>query len=101
MRAANGAGGVQSDVLDAQEVIAGGDALRDLGGDLGGALAGPGQARWRDVGALREDLEPVGARPVPRVRRLARRHLSHVELQRPRVRDRRLRREPYRRPRRY
>lgn len=94
--AAGGAGAVESDVLDAQQVVARGDARRDLGGHATGALARPGQATAANGRPLREDLEPDRARAVPRVGRLPRRRLRHVELQDPRVRDRRVRREAYR-----
>lgn len=85
-------------MLDPQKVVAGSQALGDLGRDLLGALAGPRQAAGRDAGALRQDLEPHVAGAVPRGGRLARGHLGHVELQGPRVADRGLGAEPDRRP---
>lgn len=85
--ASGGAGAVERDVLDAEQVVAGGDARGDLSRDLARALAGPGQSAGADVGALREDLEPDCAGAVPGRGRLARWHLGHVELQHARVRD--------------
>lgn len=74
-------------MLDADEVVARRQALRDLNGNVAQALAGPREPRGGDVGPLGEDLEPDGARPVEGGGRLAGGHLGHVELQGARVRD--------------
>lgn len=76
---------MKRDMFNAQEIIARGHTLGDLGCDLCCALTRPSQATGGDVGPLGEDLEPDGAVPIPGGRRLAGWDLGHVELQCARV----------------
>lgn len=55
------AGRVQANVLDAEQVVAGREALGELDRDLGGAHVGPGRASGAEGGLVLEDLEPHGA----------------------------------------
>ena len=90
LRTARAAGRVQRNVLDPYEVVAGREARRDRDGHVAEALAGPREPARADVGALREDLEPDGARAVKGRGRLPGGDLGHVELEGARVRDARV-----------
>ncbi|TLD27075.1 hypothetical protein PspLS_05235 [Pyricularia sp. CBS 133598] len=68
--AADGARAVQRDVLDAEQVVAAGDALGDRDVDAGFVCV-PGQPVIANAGLVLQDLQPPGAGAVPGRGRLA------------------------------
>ena len=72
---------MQADVLDADEVVAGGQILRDGEHEGRRVLGGPGEAaRRKGRGALAENFEPDAPGAVPRRDGLAGGDLGHVDL---------------------